>query len=459
MPQAIDERAETLEITDPRDGSLVGALRAATPDEAARAVADARRAFPAWSRQDAAVRGAAVRRAAETLAAAEHELAGLTTRETGRPYEQALAGVRAGVGTLYQYAELGPVHRGRSLLGSHGAIDFASPRPRGVVVALTPWNDPVAIAAGLLGAAIATGNVVIHKPSERSPHVGERLGAVLSPVLPEGVLTTLTGGPALGALLTRRADVDVVAHIGSSATGRAIAEAAAATGAHVVRENGGNDALVVDRDVDVAWAASQAALGAFANSGQLCTAVERVYVHRAIAEPFLERLVAEAARLDAAHELGPLVDGRLRDEVQRQVDESVALGARVLVGGRIPPGAGSRYPATVVADCTDDMPLMREETFGPVAPVRVVEDFSRALELAAADRYGLAATVLTRSMANAQRAAAELPVGTVKVNAVFGGAPGGSAQPRGLSGSGYGYGPELLDELTTTTVVHLEPAP
>ncbi|GAB3881861.1 hypothetical protein GCM10027612_11590 [Microbispora bryophytorum subsp. camponoti] len=117
------------------------------------------------------------------------------------------------------------------------------------------------------------------------------------------------------------------------------------------------------------------------------------------------------------------------------------------------------YPPTVLADCTENMDVMREETFGPVAAVRVVESFDEALELARESRYGLAATVLTPSMANAQRAWRELPVGTVKINAVFGGAPGGAAQPLRASGHGFGYGPELLDEMTHTKVVHLSPLP
>ena len=125
----------------------------------------------------------------------------------------------------------------------------------------------------------------------------------------------------------------------------------------------------------------------------------------------------------------------------------------------IPDGPGSFYPATVLADVTDDMAVMRDETFGPVAAVAVVDSFEEALRRAASSPYGLAATVLTGSMAHAQRAWRELPVGTVKVNDVFGGAPGGAAHPRAGSGQGYGYGPELLDELTATKVVHLRPPP
>jgi betaine-aldehyde dehydrogenase len=322
-----------------------------------------------------------------------------------------------------------------------------------VVVALTPWNDPVAVACGLLGAALATGNTVVHKPSERAPHTGQLLGEVLAGVLPGGVLQTLHGDGGVGAILAMRADVDVLAHVGSTATGRSIAASAAATGAKTLLENGGNDPLVIDADVDPEWAAGQAALGAFANSGQICVAVERIYVCSAVAEPFLTALVKEAE----GRTLAPLVDRRHRDHVHSHVSDALERGARLLTGGAVPDGPGAHYPATVLTDCAPDLRVMTEETFGPVAPVRVVADFDEGLAEAASGDYGLAATVLTGSMAHAQRAWRELPAGTVKVNNVFGGAPGGAAHPRGRSGNGYGYGPELLDELTQTKLVHVAP--
>ena len=319
--------------------------------------------------------------------------------------------------------------------------------PRGVVVALTPWNDPVAIACGLIGAALAVGNTVIHKPSERSPQVGELLTKILAGALPEDVLTWVCGNGGVGAALAAHPDVDVVAHVGSTRAGQSIARGSTVK---VLLENGGNDPLLVDADVDPRWAAGQAALGAFTNAGQLCTSVERIYVHRAIAEPFTV-VLAERAR---ALVTGLLVDTRMRDAVHEHVQDAVSAGARVLVGGFVPEGPGSSYPNTVLAGCTPDTRVMREETFGPVAPACVVEGFDEGLAQACSGGYGLAATVLTRDMEHAQRACRDLPVGTVKINVVFGGAPGGAAQPRGTSGTGFGYGPELLDEFTTTKVVH-----
>lgn len=434
-----------IDVHSPLDGQFIGWLPAATDSDITTTLAAARAAQPAWAATPAAERGAAVRAAAASLRARAADVATVVETETGRPFASAREGVLAGAGTLEQYSELGPVHRGRSLLGT--AVDFMIPEPRGLVVALTPWNDPVAVACGLLGAALVTGNAVVHKPSERCPHTGLLLDTVLRPHFPDGVLRTLVGAGEIGSDLVSR-DVDLVAHVGSTATGRAIARASSAK---LLLENGGNDPLLIDSDVDPDWAAEQAALGAFTNAGQLCTSVERIYVHTAIAERFLKALCTRAKEWQPQ----PLVDARHRTSVHDQVAEAISAGARALVGGAIPQGRGAYYPATVLADCTPGMRVMREETFGPVAPVREVFSFDEGLAEACSGEYGLAATVLTRSMEHAQRAWRALPVGTVKVNAVFGGAPGGAAQPRGASGTGFGYGPELLDEMTTTKVVHL----
>ena len=454
-----------LTILDPADGTTVGELPVAAADDVQRAVAAARKAAVGWARTSPGERGAVLLAAAQSVAAAAGDLALLTTREMGKPLTDALGGVDAGVGTLRQYAELGPLHRGRSLQGGWDSTDLMVFEPRGVVAVITPWNDPVAVPCGLIGAALVTGNTVVFKPSERTPHTGLALVQALLEALPPGVLQVVTGDGSTGQALAGSAELDVIAHVGSSAAGRAIRAAAAATGAKVLLENGGNDPLIVDAGVDPAWAAAQAALGAFANAGQICVSVERVYVVEEVAKAFTAELVRRAGELvagsgrDPRTTLGPLVDERQRDAVHAHVADAVVQGAHLLVGGEIPEGPGSFYPATVLTGCTDDMAVMHEETFGPVAPIQVVPTFEAALEAASRSRYGLAASLLTASMAHAQQAWRTLPVGTVKVNAVFGGAPGGAAQPRGASGSGFGYGPELLDEMTTTKVVHLSPAP
>jgi betaine-aldehyde dehydrogenase len=445
-------------IRNPRTGEVLWTVPEAEPDAAARAVEVARSAAADWASTAPAERGAALRNAARALDAAARELAGLNASETGRPVEESLAGIAAGVSTLEQYAELGPVHRGLSLRGNQLASDYTVAEPRGVAALLTPWNDPVAVACGLIGAALVTGNTVVHKPSERCPRLGEALGEVLAPAFPAGVFQTVTGGAGVGALLAQ-SGVDVIAHVGSSAAGADIARAGALTGAHVIRENGGNDPLLVDRDVDPAWAAAQAAMGAFSNSGQICVAVERIYVHEAIAGEFCAALEAEAALRNGNGTVAPLVDERMRDAVHAHVTDALEKGAHALEGGSLPDGPGAFYPATVLTGCTDSMEVMTEETFGPVAPVQVVKTFDDGLRLACSGKYGLAATVLSGNIAHIQQAVAALPVGTVKINEVFGGAPGGAAQPRGISGAGFGYGPELLDEFSRVKVVHIAAPP
>lgn len=453
---AVSQRSELI-VTDPRTGETVSRVPIADASTCAEAVKRARAASAAWARTPAAERAAALTAAAAAVREAADELADLNEQETGKTRDDCLGGVDAGAGTLVQYAELGPLHRGRSLHGQWSATDLMVPEPRGVVAVLTPWNDPVAVAAGLLGAALVSGNTVVHKPSERCPRTGRRFAELLAAQLPDGVLEIVDGDGAVGAHLAGAEEVDVVAHVGSSATGREIARTCADRGAKVILENGGNDALIVDSDVSPRWAAEQAAMGAFANAGQICVSVERIYVVGAVAEAFTDALVEEARAW--GERIGPLVDERQRDVVHQHVTDAVAAGAQVRIGGEPASGPGSFYPPTVLTDCTPDMLVMREETFGPVAPVRVVADFATALEEAAADRYGLAATVLTRDMVHAQEAWRSLPVGTVKINAAFGGAPGGASEPRGASGSGFGFGPELLDELTAMKVVHLAPAP
>jgi acyl-CoA reductase-like NAD-dependent aldehyde dehydrogenase len=445
-----------LTVLNPRDGSVASTTPVSTAADVEAAVRVARRAFPAWAATPAAARAAAMHAAASAVEQAATALAETMSAEMGKPVDEARDSIMAGVGTLRQYAELGPAHRGRTLLGDDRAIDLMAYEPRGVVAVITPWNDPVAVSCGLLGAALVTGNVVIYKPSERTPATGTRLFELLAPHFPDDVIALLSGGGEVGAALAG-APVDVVAHVGSTATGRAIAAACAQTGAKALLENGGSDPLIVDAGVDVGWAASQAALGAFANSGQICVSVERIYVHSEIADDFLAALTAEAT--EWAGRIGPLVDTRLRDAVHAQVEEAVSAGAKVLTGGDVPDGPGAWYPPTVLADCTDEMAVVAEETFGPVAPVVVVDSFDEAMTRASSSPYGLAASVLTSSMSHAQQARRGLPVGTVKINNVFGGAPAGAAQPRGASGQGFGYGPELLDEMTTTKVVHLEDPP
>jgi acyl-CoA reductase-like NAD-dependent aldehyde dehydrogenase len=442
----------SLDVRDPATGDVIGQIPAGSAEAADRAVRAARAARGAWARRPAAERGALLKAAAARLREHARELAEIQTREGGKPLADSLGGVEAGIGAIEQYAELGPLHRGRSLMGAWDATDLMVHEPRGVVALLVPWNDPIAIACGQIAAALVTGNTVVYKPSEKTPLSGARLVELLDL---GGVLQLLHGDARAGRPLAAHPSVDLVVHTGSVQTGRDVAEACLDRLGKALLELGGKDAMIVDADVNPAWAAEQAAIGAFANAGQLCTSVERIYVHRDVAEPFLAALTERAE----AMEIGPLIDEDQRLWVHNHVEDACHNGAELLTGGRVPDGPGCFYPPTVLVGPQGDAPVIAQETFGPVAGVRVVNSFDAALDEADRSEYGLSAVVLTRSQANAQRAWRELSVGTVKINAVFGGAPGGAAEPRRASGYGFGYGPELLDEVTHTKAVHLGVAP
>ena len=448
-----------IEVLNPATGEHIGYIPAGTPEDAKAAVAAAREALPRWSRLPAAERAELVKAAARGMRERAEELAGLVTLENGKPLDDALGGVEAGIGTLEQYAELGPLHRGKSLNGNYMAADTMVHEPCGVAAVVVPWNDPIAIACGYLGAALVKGNTIVFKPSEKTPLSAVWL-ATMFDGLPEGVLNLLLGDARAGHPLVSHEDVNLVLFTGSVPTGREILEVAGRQLKKAVVELGGKDPMIVDRGVDSAWAAAQAATGSFANTGQLCTSVERIYVHEAVAEEFLRELTARAQVLrvgdgsETGTEIGPLIDEGQRNLVHRHVREAVKAGAELRYGGELPDGPGFFYPPTVLSGVRKGMAVVDEETFGPVAAVEVVSSFDEALKKANETVYGLAATVLTSDPERAQRASRELRVGTVKVNAVFGGAPGGAAEPRKASGLGFGYGPELLEEVTTTKVVH-----
>ncbi len=457
------DAVDRVRLFDPTTGEHFAEVPAGDAIDADRAVAAARKASEAWRRTPVGERAQVLRRLADALDAERDELARLQTRENGKPLTASCGDVATAAATLRQYAELGPLHRGRSLVSGGEALDLMVAEPYGVAALIIPWNDPLGILSGLLGACLVTGNTVVVKPSERATEAVLRMVQLLD--APDGVTNVLLGDGRAGQALVEHPDVDLVCHVGSVATGRKIGRLCGELLRPCVLELGGNDPLLIDRDVDPVWAAEQAAAGAFAYAGQICTAVERIYVCADIAGPFTEALTELARGLvvgdptDPATDLGPLVDLDHRDKVHGQVSAALKAGARALTGGAIPGGAGCWYPATVLVEVQDDMAVLAEETFGPVAPVRVAASFDEALAAAARSPYGLAASVLTGDIGNAQRAARELRAGTVKVNAVWGGAPGGAAEPRGCSGRGFGYGPELLGEVTAMKVIHQEPPP
>lgn len=453
----------------PDKADSAGELHASGPDaEAGTATAhdahrtdaalqSARRASALWRRTPQVERSNALREIAAAVESAAHELANLNAQETGRLFDDALAGVRAGAEVLRRFAELGLLRSGPSLAGAFSGLDFTVFEPRGVVLGLTSWDDPVAVACAVVGASLAAGNVVVLKPSGRCPALGRRLGWLFGSAVPAGVIGTVIGSGAIGAMLAQDRRVDAVVHVGSSAVADSLTESTRGTDAHLVRGRPGNAVLIVDREVDPGWAASCAAEAAFRHAGQLRSAVSRIYVLEDVADDFLSAFADQAELWTQGDRLGPLVDAQSRDEVHRRVAEAMNRGARRVIGGAVPDGPGSYYPPTILTGPAATLEGLTREVRGPVAGVMRVGSFGEAIAEAAHCPCGASATVLTKDIAHAQIAAAELPVATVVVNGVAQGASGTDAPGLPQTGSPVGFGPRLLDELSRPKVIHLEP--
>jgi aldehyde dehydrogenase (NAD+) len=314
-----------------------------------------------------------------------------------------------------------------------------------------PWNYPVFTPMGSIAYALAAGNAVVFKPSELTPGVGVWLADTLSEVVPDqGLFQVVTGYGETGNALCR-AGVDKVAFTGSPATGRKIMAACAETLTPVLIEAGGKDALIVADDADVAAAADAAAWGAFANAGQTCTGVERVYVHEQVYDEFLGELTRRARALhaggDPTAKIGPMTLPGQVDVARRHIEDALARGGRAVVGG--PEAVGERYiQPTVLVDVPEDSVAVTEETFAPTVTVAKVSSNDEAVARANSTSYGLGATVFSRR--KGMDLAARIRSGMTAINGVisFAGIPELPFGGIGESGFGRIHGPDGLKEFT-----------
>jgi acyl-CoA reductase-like NAD-dependent aldehyde dehydrogenase len=297
--------------------------------------------------------------------------------------------------------------------------------PYGVVGIISPWNYPFSIPATETLAALVAGNAVVLKPSEFTSLVALELALLLHAAgVPKDVFQVVVGDGATGAVLIH-SEIDKLVFTGSVATGKRIAATAAERLLPVVLELGGKDPMLVLDDADVDVASSAAVWGAFMNAGQACLSVERCYVHRSLYDEFLRACVGKTKKLCVGHgldretDVGPMIDERQLRIVESHVEDAVARGARVLVGGSRSPELGNNfYKPTVLADVNHEMRIMREETFGPALPVMAFDSDEEAVRLANDSEYGLAASVWTRNRARGERLARRIQAGTVMVNDV-----------------------------------------
>lgn len=450
-------------VTDPTTGAFIDSVPRGGAAEADTAIRSAAAAFGAWKVLPMAERARLQKACAAAMRAAAPEVAAVLSSELGRPLAGCLQEVSRSAELLEIYAEEGLRLQATMALGSApGEKTIVTRDPVGVVVAITPFNYPITLLMFKLGAALVAGCTVVAKPSEDTPLSTLMLAGIFHEAgLPAGVFNVVTGGRDLGEALVAHPIPRKVAFTGSVPAGKAIAAAAAATMKRLTLELGGHSAAIVCADADLDKAATAICRHGFANSGQFCYRVNRVYVDAAVYEDFLARLVAKVAALTVAPaggagDLGPLVNEKIFANAAGQVADARAKGARVLTGGdRLTgPGYDGGYylPPTVLADATPDMLVMREETFGPVLGVAAVASSAEALALANDSRMGLAGFVFTRDLARGLALCEGMEAGSVWLNDIQRSShhvPFGGMKESGLGREKGRYGVEAYLEYKT----------
>jgi acyl-CoA reductase-like NAD-dependent aldehyde dehydrogenase len=454
--------ASQFTVHNPATQEIIGTLPNLTAAQVAEAVAKARAAQARWTATPVRDRLRILSSFADLLCDQKEAVAAVISREAGKPEAEALSTEILVVLDTVKYLQnhvpafLKPepvAHANPIMKLKRGQL---LREPYGVVGIISPWNYPFSLPSVQTLTALATGNAVVLKPSEFTPFSSLELQRLLRAAgLDPDLLQVITGDGAAGAALLS-ANVQKVIFTGSVATGKRVAQAAAARLLPVVLELGGKDPMIVLEDADVNVASSAAVWGAFMNAGQTCLSVERCYVHEKIYTKFLEACVTKTAKLrvgpgsDPNIDAGPMIHERQLRIVQSHVDDAITRGARLLAGGKPLPQLGPNFFApTILADVDHSMTIMREETFGPVLPVCSFQTEDEAVALANDSEYGLAASIFTSNRKRGEMLARRIDAGTVMVNDVIA-CFGISEAPHGgvkASGIGRTHGRFGLEEM------------
>ena len=457
-----ETKAAPFASINPATGEVLREFDCTAEEDVRAAVERARAAQPAWHQLGVSRRLQILRRFQSLLQEKKAEVAAVITREAGKPYVEALLTEVLVVLDAAQFCIASAPALLRDQRIGHANLVMKAKRgcvrhqPYGVVGIISPWNYPFATPGTEGLAALAVGNAVVIKPSEFTTLCALELQSLLRLAgAPDGIFQVVPGGGATGAALVN-SSVDKLIFTGSVASGKKVAQAAAARLLPVVLELGGKDPMLVLDDADLEVASSAAVWGAFVNAGQACLSVERCYVHHSLYERFLAAVVEKTGKLrvgnglDPHTDVGPMIHQRQLQIVEEHVEDARGKGGRVLAGGtRLPQLGPNFYAPTVVADAHHGMRLMREETFGPVLPVMPVESDEHAIALANDSEFGLAASVWTRDRARGAAIAGRLQAGTVMVNDVIS-CYGISEAPHGgvkSSGLGRTHGLPGLEEM------------
>ncbi|WP_279483584.1 NAD-dependent succinate-semialdehyde dehydrogenase [Aureimonas sp. SK2] len=450
---------ETLPVENPATGEVIGRIAAATGAEVDAAVAAARAAFQPWAQLAPKERSAALHRLGEVIAARADTMARIMTSEQGKPLNEARGEILKLAEACHFYAEEAERVHGEIVPGATTDHESMVVRePIGVVGAITPWNYPAELIGWKLCGALAAGCTVVIKPAELTPFTALAIAeACIEARIPAGVVNIVTGkGSQVGQALVEHRDIDKIAFTGSSAVGLHIQRTTP-----IVRrmslELGGNCPLIVAPSADLDAAAKGAARRGFRNMGQICIAVNRIYVARPHYEAFLDKLKGAVDRLTIANglekpdaDLGAMASAEPLEKTKAHLADALEKGARLVAGGSAPEGEafsrGHFFRPTVVADCTHGMKVMTEETFGPLVGVAPFDTLGEAAALANDTPYGLASYIYARDMNEVRTLSRRLDYGNVAVNNVDAGVMNAPYGGRKQSGVGYEHGREGMLE-------------
>ncbi len=421
-PAPAPSEPHSLEITNPATGTVIRTVAITELGEIAQKVGRARAAQPAWAARDYDTRAERMQTFRKLLDAELEECAQLTTQEMGKPIRQSRREIEAVLDRIDWNVENAREVIATRAVSEGDVTEEITYEPVGVVAHVSAWNYPYFVGLNSIVPALLTGNAVLYKPAEHAALTGLRIVDLLHRSgVPVDVVQTVTGRGATGAALVE-SEVDMVCFTGSLATGRRVARAAAERLIPVQLELGGKDAAYVAEDVDVESTAVDVAEGAFYNTGQSCSATERVYVHADVWDRFVDAFadVVQGYTVgdptDDVTDLGPLARAAQLDVLEQQIADAEGRGARVVTGGRRLEGPGNWFEPTVVIDVDDAMALMREESFGPVIGLARVSGDEEAIRRMDDTEYGLGASVFTRDESRADRILAALDVGNAYWN-------------------------------------------
>ena len=416
-------------VTNPATGDIIDTVPTGDAADADIAIRAASRAFQKWRTVPVAERARLQKKAAQLMRERAQQIGRVLTMELGRPLAGSVTEIQRSADLLDVYAEEGlRIHAEMPLTGVAGEKVIVTREPLGVVIAITPFNYPITLLTFKLGAALIAGCTMVAKPAEDTPLSTLMLAELFHEAgFPAGCFNVVTGrGRAIGMDMINHPIPRKVAFTGGTAAGKAIAAAAAGTMKRVTLELGGQCPAIVCAGADLDTAAAAIARHAFANSGQFCYRVNRVYVERSIYSAFLDSLLRNVEKLDVGDgltsscALGPLVNEKIYRNSEAQIADARRKGARIVIGGERLTGGiydgGWFMPPTVIADADHSMLVMTEETFGPVLGVAPFDDREQAVQQANDTRYGLAAFVFCRNLAAALNMAERLEAGSVWVN-------------------------------------------